>query len=176
MLDVAAALTGGGQIEIGTGSKVELGVATSETTIFNGANATLKLDTPSSYTGIISGFAIGDTLDLANPSATTAVPSANGSNTTLTVNLSGGGTLTYQLAGNYVGDTFTVTHSGSDSLITLTAANQQPVLAGAGNTVSYTLGGTAQAVDTGLTVADTSSATLAGATVPSPRACRRAIR
>ena len=48
---------------------------------------------------------------------------------------------------------------------TVDIASTPPVLAGAGNTVSYTLGGTAQAVDTGLTVADTSSATLAGATV-----------
>ena len=116
LLDVTGAITGGGQLEIGAGSEIELGGAASETTTFTGAtNAKLRLDVPSSYTGTIAGFAAGTTLELANSNAITATPTSNGANTTLTVKLSGGGALTYELAGNLTNNTFAVTHVGSDS-------------------------------------------------------------
>jgi hypothetical protein len=121
LLDVTNAISGTGQLQIGAASEIELGGATSETAIFTGAaNAKLRLDVPGSYTGIIASFAPGDILEFANTNALTATPTLNGANTTLTVNLSGGGTLSYILAGNLTNDTFNITHVGSDSDITVT--------------------------------------------------------
>ena len=124
----SATLSGEGGLAIGAGSKLELGVTTSETATFNGAGATLKLDTPSSYSGDISGFAADDTLDLGNMNATSATPTADGPNTTLTVALGGGGSLTYTLLGNYTNDTFHVGHSGGDSLISFAVNALTPEL------------------------------------------------
>jgi hypothetical protein len=121
-LDVAGALGGGGQLEIGAGSEVELGGTTGENSTFLGASsAKLRIDnaTTTSYSGIINSFVSGDILELGNTNATTATPTLNGSNTTLTVDLSGGGSLQYTLGGNLTGDSFSVTHVGSDSDIAI---------------------------------------------------------
>ena len=56
---------------------------------------------------------------LGNTDALSATPTKDGSNTTLTVDLSGGGTLTYTLAGNLTGDAFSVTNVGGDSDIAI---------------------------------------------------------
>jgi hypothetical protein len=120
LLEVDSALSGAGQIAVGANSTVELGVATSENTTFLGAGSTLKLDAPASYSGAIAGFVVGDTLYLSGANAASATPTANGAETTLTVALSAGGSQTYTLLGQYADDTFSVTHSGSDSLVTLT--------------------------------------------------------
>ncbi|MGO8798633.1 MAG: hypothetical protein ACLQJL_06065 [Roseiarcus sp.] len=164
-LDVTSAITGSGELLVQASSEIELGGATSETTTFLGADGTLKLVTPSNYSGTISGFAVGDTLDLGITNVTTATPTADGANTTLTVDLSGGTPLTYTLAGDYTGDTFTVTHSGADSLITVSAANAPPTLGGAGDTVGYIQAGAAVAIDGGLTVSDAADPIITDATV-----------
>ena len=124
VLEITTAITGAGPpSSIGTGaeaSEIELGGATSETVVFNGTAATLKLDQPATYTGTLSGFAAGDILDLASTNAVSATPGAfNGTTTPLTVALNGGGTLTYTLAGNYSGDRFSTSLNGSDTDITL---------------------------------------------------------
>jgi hypothetical protein len=120
LLVVTPAIAGTGQLEIGAGSEIELGAATSEMATFIGeANAKLRLDVPGSYSGTIASFSPGDILELANTNALTATPTLNGANTTLTVSLNGGGTLTYSLAGNLTNDTFNITHVGSDSDITV---------------------------------------------------------
>jgi hypothetical protein len=61
----------------------------------------------------------GDILELGNTDATTATPTPDGVDTTLTVDLKTGGPLVYTLAGNLTGDTFSVTHVGSDSDIAI---------------------------------------------------------
>ena len=124
-LFVAQALSGAGQLEIGANSEGELGGATSENTTFLSAtSATLLIDnaTTTSYTGVLNSFVKGDILELGNTDANgTTSTSFNGTNTTLTVDLTSGGPLTYTLAGNLTSDTFGVTHSGSNSSIAITA-------------------------------------------------------
>jgi hypothetical protein len=123
ILDVAGAFAGAGQIGIGAGSEVELGGATSENTTFLGAlSAKLSIDnaTKTTYGGVINSFVSGDILELGNTDATKATPTSfNGADTTLTVDLSGGGTLSYTLAGNLTADTFSVTHANGDSDIAI---------------------------------------------------------
>jgi hypothetical protein len=117
-LFVAGAIGGGGQLKIGAGSVVELGGATSENSTFLGASsAKLRIDnaTTNAYTGVINSFVVGDTLELGNTNATSATPTFNGTNTILTVDVSGGSPLTYALAGDLSHNTFTVTHVGADS-------------------------------------------------------------
>jgi hypothetical protein len=124
-LVLAQAIFGAGQVEIGANSTVELGGATSEiTTFLSATSATLLIDhaTTTKYSGVLNSFAKGDILELGNTNATTATATSfNGTNTILTVDLSSGGPLTYALAGNLTGDTFGVTHSGSNSSIAITA-------------------------------------------------------
>jgi hypothetical protein len=124
-LFLAQAISGTGQLKVGANSTVELGGATSENTTFLSATAaTLLIDnaTTNSYGGVLNSFVKGDILELGNTNATTATPTSfDGTNTTLTVNLSSGGPLKYKLAGNLTGDTFSVTHSGSTSNIAITA-------------------------------------------------------
>ena len=124
---VAGALGGAGQLEVGANSTVELGGATSESTTFLSATAaTLLIDnaTTTSYTGVLNSFVKGDILELGNTDATSATPTSfNGTDTTLTVDLSSGGPLTYLLAGNLTGDKFSATFSGGNSSIAITTAS-----------------------------------------------------
>jgi fibronectin-binding autotransporter adhesin len=128
-LDVAGALGGAGKLEIGASSEVELGGATSENSTFLSASAAkLRIDnaTTTSYGGVLDSFAKGDILELGNTNATSATPTLDGANTTLTVDLSGGGKLLYTLEGNLTADAFSVTHVNggvdSDIEIATTAA------------------------------------------------------
>ena len=97
-LFLAQAISGAGQLKVGANSTVELGGATSENTTFPSATAaTLLIDnaTTTAYGGVLNSFVKGDILELGNTNATTATPTSfDGTNTTLTVNLSSGGPLT----------------------------------------------------------------------------------
>jgi hypothetical protein len=122
-LDVAEAFAGkGGAIEIGAGSTVELGGTTSQASTFLGASSA-KLGilnaTKTSYTGLINKFISGDILELGNTNAKSATPTPDGLDTTLTVDLIGGGTLSYTLAGDLTADTFKVTQVNGNSDITI---------------------------------------------------------
>ena len=134
-LDVADALSGAGTLKIGANSTVELGGATSENATFLSAtSATLLIDnatTAGEYGGVLNSFAVGDILELGNTNATSATPTSyNGTDTTLTVDLNSGGPLTYTLAGDYMSDTFSVTHVGSNSEITDPAFDEAASLLG----------------------------------------------
>jgi hypothetical protein len=122
-LDVFGAIGGAGQLKIGAGSEVELGSATSENSTFLGAsNAKLRIDnaTTHAYSGVVNSFVSGDILELGSTNATKATPTSfNGTNTTLTADLSSGGPLTYTLAGDLTADTFKVTHVNGDSDIAI---------------------------------------------------------
>jgi hypothetical protein len=127
ILDVAGAFGGkGGFIDIGAGSEVELGGATSQASDFLGASGKLSIDnaTTNTYGGVINSFVSGDILELGSTNATKVTPIKNGLDTTLTVDLSSGGPLTYTLAGNLTADTFNITHvhGASDITIATTAA------------------------------------------------------
>ncbi|RBP17550.1 hypothetical protein DFR50_10241 [Roseiarcus fermentans] len=125
-LDVAGALSGAGRLEIGARSELELGGAASENATFLSASAAkLSIDnaTTTTYGGLLASFAQGDVLELGNTNAISATPTLKGSDTTLTVELSGGGALHYTLAGNLTGDIFGVTHVGADSDIALSGAD-----------------------------------------------------
>jgi hypothetical protein len=163
-LSIAENVTGSGVLQVGDDATVQLNGESAERTNFSGPKGTLKLITPSSYTGDIYAFAVGDTLELSGVSATKATPTADGANTTLTVTVPGSSSLTYTLIGNYVGDTFNVTDSGGVSFVTVTASGA-PTLGSAGNTVNYAPHGAGLAIDSNLTVQDTGASTLTSATV-----------
>jgi hypothetical protein len=87
---------GVGTLEIFAGSTLEIGgaVANTQNVVFAaGTGETLKLDTPATFVSPIGEWAIGDTIDLAGDDATSAAISGD----TLTVDLNGGGTLSYTL-------------------------------------------------------------------------------
>ncbi len=94
LLDLAGAVSGAGQLNIGSGAVLEIGGATSEDVAFGGNVGTLKLDDPAGFTGAITGFVQGDAVDLAGMQATSAV--INGSTLTVTA---GSQTLSYQVSG-----------------------------------------------------------------------------
>ena len=76
---------------------------TTQSVIFNG-NATLKLDAPTTFTGSIFQTFVGDTIDLAGITAS----SATYSGTTLTINETNGQRLAYNVSGTLAGDIVTV--------------------------------------------------------------------
>ena len=93
---VNGAATGTGTIALGTSANVELGGAASNNVSFGGTNDLVLLDVPAAgFTGNITGFASGDTLDLAGENVT--IQSYDG--TTLTVMTAAGATQSYALAG-----------------------------------------------------------------------------
>ena len=117
--DFSSSLSGGGDIQFigGSGSDtidasamtshtvVEVLAGTGADTVLMGPSETLKLDNPTHFTGTISNFAAGNTIDLAGIAATGATL---GANNVLTVQESGGGSVTLHLAPtqNYAGDLF----------------------------------------------------------------------
>ncbi len=110
-----SALTGSGVLKIESGGTLQVGssVASTLTTTFAGAAATLALRRTTlvahSFAATIAGFAIGDAIDLLNTSATGA--SVNGADQLVVVN--GAKTVaTLQLTGAYAGATFATTADG----------------------------------------------------------------
>ena len=120
-LAVLGSLVGTGSITIGSNSLLELGGASAQKVTFLTSNGSLKLDQPSTFTGTITGLAVGDVIDLVGTQAQTAT--INGS--TLTIKNSGGTTIaTYNIAGALTGNAF-VTYSdgaGGTDLILIGAA------------------------------------------------------
>ncbi len=76
---------------INANSTLELSGNASNIDFSSNGTGTLKLDAPSAFTGAISGFALGDTIDLAGITA----GSASYTGSTLTINETNGQTLTY---------------------------------------------------------------------------------
>ena len=110
-LALLGAIGGTGGFVIDAGATLELGSnpAAGQVVRFDGANATLKLDTPTGFGATIDRFGPGGRLDLAG--ITTATKAAmNGS--TLTVTLTGGSLLTYALS-NQVGSNLALASDGA---------------------------------------------------------------
>ena len=73
--------------------------------IFDGGSATLKLDAPAAFTGAIEDIVVGDAIDLAGITASSATYSGS----TLTINETNGQQLIYSnVTGSLTGDTVTV--------------------------------------------------------------------
>jgi hypothetical protein len=99
-LVVKAATTGSGSVSLAGGASAEFGsnVASSETIAFVvGSNDLLKLDTPTTVSAAISGFAAGDTIDLAGVVAT----KATWANNALTITENTGAQFVLDVLGNY---------------------------------------------------------------------------
>ena len=110
-------LSGSGTLVVQNGATIDLGAATSQEIVFSGSNATLELTSPSSYSGTLSGFGLGDALILKGTADTATV--VNGD--TLAVISAGNTVDTFVLSGNYSGASFSVTQSGSLAVIQNTA-------------------------------------------------------
>jgi hypothetical protein len=150
-LDVQGSLSGAGSLSI-AGGTFELGGASSSTITFNGAGGTFRIDQPASFSGTIAGLTLGDTIALVNTQAIGAA--INGQ--TLTISLAGGGALTYQLTGNFAGETpvtmQVTSQSGTISDITLELGTNIPPTTTVPGDETVTAGVTAAI--SGISVAD----------------------
>ena len=91
-LQVQGSLAGDqGDFNIDADATLELSNGGSAYVYFDGSSATLKLDAPTAFTGAIYGIVVGDTIDLAGITAS----SATYSGTTLTINETNGQQLIY---------------------------------------------------------------------------------
>jgi hypothetical protein len=118
-LTLSGAVNGAGILQIESGAELDIGAANSETVLFNAGTAELRLDTPASFAGTLSGFQATDSILLASTTATAAVLSGS----RLTVTLSGGTTEIFKVAGNSATVTLTTASDGrGDTLITYPAA------------------------------------------------------
>jgi hypothetical protein len=109
-LDFVAGVTGSGTLKIDAGATMECGGAAAPalTANFRGAGATLALKDPVAFGATITGFASGETIDLLDVAATSAIL---GAGDTLVIADGSTPVATLRLSGDYAGDTFDV---GSD--------------------------------------------------------------
>jgi len=122
-LDVGTAVGGVGSATIGAGStvKFESGVAGTQTVTFGGAVGTLALADAADFHATVGGLVVGDTIDLTNISVSSAIIEGS----TLVVQETGGGSLSFNLTGSLAGEKFDLTpdqHGGTD-LVLVTASN-----------------------------------------------------
>jgi FecR protein/WD40-like Beta Propeller Repeat len=106
---VSGAVTGTGSATITNGGTFEVGASDAQTVTFDDAS-TLKLDQPAEFTGHIDGLAIGDIIDLTDMS----VDSTSLDGSTLTVHVTDGPTLTYQVGGALDGNYFAIQSDNAD--------------------------------------------------------------
>jgi uncharacterized protein (UPF0333 family) len=109
-LDFVAGVTGSGTLKIDAGATIECGglAGPALTATFRGAGATLALKDPAAFGATIAGFASGESIDLLDVAATSAVL---GAGDTLVIADGPTPVATLQLSGDYAGDTFA---TGSD--------------------------------------------------------------
>ena len=104
-LKVQGSLAGDqGALFIDSGATLELSNGSANEILFNGNLGTLKLDAPTAFTGPIYTITLGDTIDLAGITAS----SASYSGSTLTINENNGQQLSYSVSGSVAGDILTV--------------------------------------------------------------------
>ena len=130
-LKLTGAINGGGGFILhgnasGPAEILELGAATSGGIIFNGGLGDLKLDNPNGFTGGVTGFQAGQTIDLAGIVASQATLVGN------TLTLTNGGTPVYaiKLASGYAGASFSATPDGSGNGTNITVATVNYALEG----------------------------------------------
>jgi large repetitive protein len=150
-LDVAAGVTGLGSFTIDSGGLLEFptSVAAGSVIAFQGTAATLKLDDVAHFTGSVTGFAFGDTIDLVG-----ITPASVGVSNSGPLQI-GYGTGSIALGGNYNPADFTIAtdgHGGTD----VTWNHQAPVISTGSLTVTQNSNGTTTI--TGLQVSDSDAA------------------
>jgi hypothetical protein len=117
LLDITDGVTGSGTVTIGSGGTFEVASTDPDPVNFTGVG-TLELvsATPTSFTGNMTGLVVGDVIDFAD---NTAITSTSISGSTLTVDESSGGPLTYTIGGAFAGDYFAIQsdNNGGDELV-----------------------------------------------------------
>ena len=110
-------VSGAGTLRIDATSTLEIG-ASGEAVDFSLTGGTLRLDAASSYTGILTGFAPGDTLVLTGTKASGATINGN----TLSLSLAGGGMVQYGLANIAAnGGANSYVNAAGDTVVTLSS-------------------------------------------------------
>ncbi|WP_260428379.1 Ig-like domain-containing protein [Burkholderia sp. Bp9031] len=123
-LTIHGDVTGAGSATISGAATLEFGGASAENTTFaDGAAGTLKLDHSAGFTGTVSGFGAGDSLDLTDVlfgDHTTLSFTANGAGTGGTLTVSDGvHTAQVALQGDLSGGSFQLAHDqGSGTVVT----------------------------------------------------------
>ncbi|RQS08825.1 Ig-like domain repeat protein, partial [Burkholderia sp. Bp8998] len=123
-LTIHGDVTGAGSATISGAATLEFGGASAENTTFaDGAAGTLKLDQSAGFTGTVSGFGAGDSLDLTDVlfgDHTTLSFTANDAGTGGTLTVSDGvHTAQVALQGNLSGGSFQLAHDqGSGTVVT----------------------------------------------------------
>lgn len=135
-LAIGNAIAGTGSLTMAAAGTLELtgSVATGQSLAFlDGAADLLKLDTPAAMHGTVTGFASGNTIDLAGINATSAAWNAG----TLSLSLSGGGSLALAVAGSYASSNFILHSDGAGGTdVTLAAGTTGGGPTGGGTGVS----------------------------------------
>jgi hypothetical protein len=149
---------------VATGATAEFSgaISSGQTVAFTGASATLKIDTATQFTGGIDGFQAGEKVDLTDVAFSAAGTATLGAGNVLQV-AENGQTYSLDLDPNqsFSGLHFDLSSDGnSGTYITVSDTTVT-----AGGSVTFDGGGSAVTLDSGLTVADTGSSTLASATV-----------
>jgi hypothetical protein len=109
VLKVEGSFTGySGNFYIGSSATLELSNGGASAVYFS-TLSTLKLDTPSAFTGLLGNVVLGDTIGLAGITAN----SASFNNGILTVNEANGQRLAYNLSGSVAGDIVNVASDGN---------------------------------------------------------------
>jgi hypothetical protein len=121
------AITGQGALQIGAGATLTLAgqVSAGESLAFTGANGTLALsaeiDAPA---GPVSGFTVGDVIDvLGSPISLASYQSTGSSTGVLTLTYGGQVAATLSLLGNYANDVFLTAGDGALGTLILVAPN-----------------------------------------------------
>jgi hypothetical protein len=108
-LIVTGAVTGTGSFTIDANATLELVGADAETVNFNDASASLKLDNPAAFAGVLNGLIVGDAIDLGGIVVAGAVVSGS----VLTVTEANSSTLTFNLSNFPSGVGFSVQSDGA---------------------------------------------------------------
>ena len=117
-LELDAKLTGTGSVIINPDSTVAITGASllmPTLTFMSGTNETLSLAAAAKVQSTISGFSIGDQIEMAGINSAVWSSTAD----TLTLGAAGKTVSTLHLAGNYSGDVFSLTHTAGLGVITL---------------------------------------------------------
>ena len=110
IVDIRGAVTGSGSFTIDKNATLEFGGADAETVNFNGAGATLKLDAPASFSGVLANIAVGDAIDLAGVVVTSPLVTGG---TTLTFTDANNNAYSYSLTGFPGGSSFVAQSDGA---------------------------------------------------------------
>ena len=126
---VSSAVSGSGVLVVGAGQgaatvTLELAAADSAAVIFADATGTLQLDAPRSFSGVVKGFASGDSIVLSGI-ALSAVTSSSYSGGVLTLN-SAGGAVNLAFQGNYSASSFSLAAGAQGVVITDSAGAVSP--------------------------------------------------